>query len=375
MAPRFAPFHGGVETYVASAASALAAEGADVTVITQAPRSAGLPQHEVLDGYTIERHRLPIGAILDVPSLPAARAASRAGRFDVVWAHSYHTPLAWLVAEQTTTPLVFAPHYHGVGHTPLRHALHTAYRPAGRRLMAASKRVVAVTEAEASLLLRDFPGEIPREKLAVIPTAVPDPVHGRQSFPGTANVVLTVARQEPYKRTDLLIRAVAELKRRGVPAHLVVVGDGSGLADCRRLATDLGAGDVVTFTGSVDDETLGRWWASASVYATASQQEAYGIGLAQALVAGLPVVASDIPAHRELVSRAGPAAAARLGAVAEDADGAEAGALFADAIAEQLSTTASRSERAQRCTLPRTADMVRQLVDTLTAASAMVSLS
>ncbi|HNM86363.1 MAG TPA: hypothetical protein PKI77_17815, partial [Mycobacterium sp.] len=90
---------------------------------------------------------------------------------------------------------------------------------------------------------------------------------------------------------------------------------------------------------------------------------------------GLPVVASDIPAHRELVSRAGPAAAARLGAVAEDADGAEAGALFADAIAEQLSTTASRSERAQRCTLPRTADMVRQLVDTLTAASAMVSLS
>ena len=43
--PRFAPFHGGVETYVADAAAALAAEGAEVTVITQVPRAAGLPRH------------------------------------------------------------------------------------------------------------------------------------------------------------------------------------------------------------------------------------------------------------------------------------------------------------------------------------------
>lgn len=368
--PRFAPFHGGVETYVASAASALAAEGADVTVVTQAPRSAELPQHEALDGYAIERYHLPIGAILDVPSPAAARAASRAGRFDVVWAHSYHTPLAWLVAERTTTPLVFAPHYHGVGHTPLRHALHTAYRPAGRRLMAASRRIVAVTDAEANLLLRDFPREIPRAKLAVVPTAVPDPIHGRQPYPGAANVVLTIARQEPYKRTDLLIRAVAELSRRGVPAHLVVVGDGAGLGAYRRLATELGADGVVTFTGSVDDETLARWWASASMYASASQQEAYGIGPAQALVAGLPVVASDIPAHRELVSRAGPAAAARLCAATD-----EAGARYADAIAELLPAAAARAERAQRCTLPRTADMVGRLLDILTEASAMVRMS
>ena len=92
----------------------------------------------------------------------------------------------------------------------------------------------------------------------------------------------------------------------------------------------------MTFTGHVDEETLGRWWASASLYATASQQEAFGIGLAEALVAGLPVVASDIPAHREVIRRAGPGALARLCEV--DAPDVEAASQFADAIAELLAS-------------------------------------
>ena len=364
--PRFAPFHGGMETYVAHAAAALAADGAEVTVITQVPRDAGLPRHAVRDGYTIERHCLPVGDIFDVPSPSAARAASRSGRFDVVWVHSYHTPLAWLVAEQAKVPLVFTPHYHGVGHTPLRQALHQAYRPAGRRLMAASRRIVVDTDAEAGLVLRDFPRQVQREKITVVPLAVANPGRGRQPYPGESHVVLTVARQEPYKRTDLLIRAVVELRSRSVPARLVVVGDGSGMADYRELAARLGAGDVVTFTGLVDEETLGRWWASASMYATASRQEAYGIGLAEALIAGLPVVASGIPAHREVIRRAGPGAAARLCEV--DAPDVEAASQFADAMAELLSSTGSCNERAARCTLPSAAEMVEQLLETLSAA-------
>ena len=54
--PRFAPFHGGMETYTAHAAAALAAKGVDVTVVTQVPRGSGLPAREAHDGYTVERH-------------------------------------------------------------------------------------------------------------------------------------------------------------------------------------------------------------------------------------------------------------------------------------------------------------------------------
>jgi glycosyltransferase involved in cell wall biosynthesis len=364
--PRFAPFRGGMETYVGHAAAALAASGAEVTVMTQVPRAAGLPRHEVSDGCTIERHPLPVGGSFDVPSLSAVRAASRSGRYDVLWVHNYHTPLAWLVVEQAKAPVVFTPHYHGVGHTPLRQALHRPYRLAGRRLMAASRRIVAVTDAEAGLVLRDFPRQVQREKITVVPVAVADPVRGRQRYSTQSPIVLTVARQEPYKRTDLLIRAVVELRDRGVPARLVVVGDGSGMAAYRELAARLGAGDVVTFTGVVDEETLGRWWASASLYATASQQEAFGIGLAEALVAGLPVVASGIPAHREVIRRAGSAALAEL--CQPDTPDLVAPSPYADAMAQLLRSPGFCRERAARCSLPSPVQVADQLFATLTSA-------
>src|SRR3954451_6746550 len=125
--PRFAPSHGGIETYTAQAAAALAAKGAEVTVVTQVPRGTGLPSsEETHDGYLVERHCLPFGDSFDVPSPAAARAAWRPGRFDVVWVHNYHTPLAWLVAERTKAPVVLNPYYHGGGHTRLRAALHPA---------------------------------------------------------------------------------------------------------------------------------------------------------------------------------------------------------------------------------------------------------
>ena len=364
--PRFTPYHGGVETYAAQAAAALAAKGVEVTVVTQIPRGATLPVQDRQNGYTIERHYLPFGGIFDVPSPAAARAARQSERFDVVWVHSYHTPLAWLAAEQAKAPVVFTPWYHGGGHTPMRDALHRVHRRAGRRLMAASRRILVATEAEADLVLRDFPRQVDHDKITLAQIGIADPVGGRQPYPGESNVVLTVARQEPYKRTDVLIRAVAELRNRAIPARLVVVGQGSGLEAYRALATALDANDVVTFTGAVDNETLGRWWASASMYATASLHEAFGLCLGEALAAGVPVIASGIGAHRDVVRRAGPGAMATLCEV--DTPDAEAVSKYADAIARGLASTESRKERSARCTLPTEAKMVSHLLETLSAA-------
>ena len=367
--PRFAPLRGGVETYVAQAAAALASSGAEVTVITQVPRSAALPLWEARAGYVVERHQLPLGDNFDVPAPAAARASRQSGRFDIVWVHNYHTPLAWLAAEQATVPLVLSPYYHGGGSTRLRQTLHRPYRLAGRRLMAASRRIVVCAEPEGDLVMRDFPRQVQADRITVVPPAVADPVGGRQPYPCESPVVLTVARHEPYKRTDLLIRAVVELRSRAVPARLVVVGDGSCLGGLRQLVTRLGAQDVVTFTGQADDETLRRWWASASLYATASLQESFGIGLAEAFVAGLPAVASGIPAHREVVDLAGFAASAELCRV--DAPDSDAAAQYADAMARLLRSPGSRRDRASRCTLPTPALMADRLLETFTSVMAV----
>lgn len=380
--PRYAPLHGGVETFTQQAADRLAGLGARVTVITQWPRASALPEapvgteaaSDVAAGLPVrvERHRLPVGARFDLPSPRAVAAATAPGRFDVLWTHSYHTPLAWLVAERAHTPVVHTPHYHGTGHTRLRAALHRPYRLAGRRLLAASSRVVVGSDAEASLLRRDFPRDAAPDKVVVVPLAVDDPLGGRpRSVPPGPPIVLTVARQESYKRTDVLVRAVVELCRRGVPLRLVVVGDGAALAELRRLAAELSAGEAVTFAGRVDEQALTGWWSAASVYASASEQEAFGIGLGQAFRAGLPAVASDIPAHREVAARSGPETVVEFVSATAPGDGARTEAAtrgYVSAIRRALAAPAAHQERAASCALDTAASSTRRLLDLLTAA-------
>jgi glycosyltransferase involved in cell wall biosynthesis len=101
------------------------------------------------------------------------------------------------------------------------------------------------------------------------------------------------------------------------------------------------------------------------MYATASLQEAFGIGLAEALVAGLPVVASGIPAHREVLGLAGPGALAEL--CPPDAQDRVATSLYADAMAQLLRTPGPCRERAARCSLPSAAEIADQLFATLTS--------
>jgi glycosyltransferase involved in cell wall biosynthesis len=355
--PRFAPFRGGMETYVAHAAAALARKGAEVTVITHVPRALDcLAARYTMDtpssattcrsatSSTCRRRRPPVG---------------HRGRDASTCCGCTTTTHRWLGWRRSgRRPHSCSPRYHGVGHTPLRQALHRVYRPA--------RRIVVDTDAQTGLGAAGLPPPGAAQKNHRGSAGGGRSGRGCRPYHGELPVVLTVARQEPYKRTDLLVRAVAELRNRAMPARLVVVGDGSGMAAYRKLAARLGAEDVVRFTGVVDEETLRRWWASASLYAAASRQEAYSIGLAEALVAGRSVVASDIPDHGEVIRRARPGVAARLCQV--DAPHVEEASQFTDAMARLLSPKGSCNERAARCTLPSAAEIVEQLLETLSAA-------
>jgi glycosyltransferase involved in cell wall biosynthesis len=70
------------------------------------------------------------------------------------------------------------------------------------------------------------------------------------------------------------------------------------------LAASLGLRDRVTFLGQASDVDLRRWFRTATVYVSMSGHEAFGITLFEALAAGAGIVASDIPAHREVAAAA-----------------------------------------------------------------------
>ncbi|MCD2194404.1 MSMEG_0565 family glycosyltransferase [Actinomycetospora endophytica] len=120
--------------------------------------------------------------------------------------------------------------------------------------------------------------------------------------------VLAVGGIEPRKGTRDLVAAMAALAARGVAAPLVVAG-GDTLFDYRpyreevfTLAASLGVEPVVL--GPVDDGELPGLVAGASVFAFPSTKEGFGLAAMEALAAGVPVVARDLPVLREVFAGA-----------------------------------------------------------------------
>ncbi|NMO53249.1 glycosyltransferase family 4 protein [Actinoplanes sp. TBRC 11911] len=291
------PDVGGVETHVRRLCAALAAEGDDIEVMTQASRTVV----ERIDGVLVRRFPLTVSAANYRFSLDLWRWLSRhAGRYALLHAHSYHALAALPAALTNHTPLVFTPHYHGTGHSLLRAALHPVYRPLGRRIVARSSRIICVTRAERDLLTRHFPEA--EGRMVVIPNGT-DPARDLVVPPEPGRSILCVGRLERYKRVDRVIRAMLHLDDE---YRLDVVGSGPARVELQQLAFRLGLdGDRVVFHGRLGDDDFAARMAVATAVVSASAHEAFGMAVADALTAGIPTVASFIPAHRELAVLAG----------------------------------------------------------------------
>jgi glycosyltransferase involved in cell wall biosynthesis len=113
-------------------------------------------------------------------------------------------------------------------------------------------------------------------------------------------VVGAVARFDEVKRLDVLVEAVAPLPG----LTLALVGDGPESARLRALTARHALGARVLFAGEV--EGAARLLPAFDVYATASRKEGMPLAVLEAMALGLPVVASDIPAHREVLGPASP---------------------------------------------------------------------
>ena len=113
-------------------------------------------------------------------------------------------------------------------------------------------------------------------------------------------VIGMVARIDPIKDQATLIRAFADVAKDHPQAELWLIGDGERAWQLCDLAAAEGVDDRVVFWGPRRDiaELLGQM----DVFAfSTSRDEGFGIALIEAMAAGLPVVASDVPACREVL--------------------------------------------------------------------------
>ena len=127
-------------------------------------------------------------------------------------------------------------------------------------------------------------------------------------------LILTVGGIEPRKGSITLLEAMAELAAResgtigaGPRPVLAVVG-GHTFFDYRAYRDNalarlpelgLVEGRDILLLGTVSEADLGAWYRAADAFAFPSVKEGFGLVVLEALAAGLPVVASDIPVFAE----------------------------------------------------------------------------
>ncbi|WP_436911252.1 glycosyltransferase [Halosimplex marinum] len=114
-----------------------------------------------------------------------------------------------------------------------------------------------------------------------------------------ATVYLNVSRYVPAKDQATLVDAMAAVVDREPAAHLFVVGWGSEEESLRERVRRRGLDDDVTVTGRVP--SVHPYYALADVFVSSSVFEGLPIAHLEAMAAGLPVVATDIPGVDEVV--------------------------------------------------------------------------
>jgi len=292
------PEAGGSELHAHKVASLWAEAGLDVTFRTSAV--PGGPPALTRDGYRVVR-RAGRYAVFPGAAWEGIRMGQRPGDALVeIWnGMPFFSPL-WYRGPR----VVFLHHVHAemwgmvlppalarLGDTVERRLAPPVYRRSRVVTLSESSR----REIEEMLGLR-------ADRITVAPPGV-----DARFTPGTAALrspvplVVAVGRLVPVKRFDLLLRALARVKREQPALEAVIVGEGYERPALESLRAELGATDWVQLPGRVGEDALLSWYRRAWVVASSSQREGWGMTLTEAAACGTPSVATNIAGHADAV--------------------------------------------------------------------------
>jgi glycosyltransferase involved in cell wall biosynthesis len=182
-----------------------------------------------------------------------------------------------------------------------------------RRLTAHADMVVVPSEF-ASVRLAELGARLPSERVRVLapPLRALEAPAGESQAPGarrTGGYALVVSRLSREKGVDVAIDAC-----RAASMPLVIAGEGPERVELEWRA----AGAAVTFAGRVQDDELARLRAGAALaLAPSRSDETFGLAAAEAMAAGVPVIASRMGALPELLGEEALVPAGDAGALAQ----------------------------------------------------------
>lgn len=202
---------------------------------------------------------------------------------------------------------------------PLRFWMkYVAYRRVLRHAVEKSFRILTPSQSVKEQIAERF--RVLREKIMVTPLGV-DHADSRSStsgvFRSTPDVfpcesyLLYIGNAYPHKNLEQLIRVMPALRKRHPELRLVLVGREDDFYKKLRSTTPSSSHSVrgggkptITFYGPATEEERTQLVRGAAMYVSPSLDEGFDLPTLEALAVGTPVVASDIPVHREVLGDA-----------------------------------------------------------------------
>ncbi len=178
--------------------------------------------------------------------------------------------------------------------------LHEMYRPEVVKRLDRSGPVFAISD----MVREDIASKLGLEATTVYNGIYPEQLKRRLSDrkPSEPFSIVEVGRLfHPEKGQDILIRAVAALVGRGRNVRLTLIGEGNSRVFLESLIAELGLGERVELMGNMPQSYVLSHIADYDLFVQPSRLEGFGLTVAEAMAAGVPVLVSDNNAPVEVV--------------------------------------------------------------------------
>jgi D-inositol-3-phosphate glycosyltransferase len=240
-------------------------------------------------------------------------------RYDLI--HSHYWLSGWAALQlRPAWGLPVIQMFHTLGEMKNRVAQTPAERESRRRIevegqiMRHADRLIAATPLEKGQMTWLYGADA--DRISVVPAGVdlslfrPIPRAEAKTYigiPPDHHMILFVGRIQPLKGIDTLLRAMKQVVSQypDLKDNLcvsIIGGDPNPdsqleQAESERLTqlrAELGIGEMVTFLGAKDQDTLVYYYSAAEVVVMPSHYESFGMVALEAMACGTPVIASDV---------------------------------------------------------------------------------
>ena len=249
-------------------------------------------------------------ATLNLDIFPFSRALGRLmkwERFDIVHGNAEEAFFASNVARKYSAGYLFTSHANMMPETGMIRGMLrplSFLKSLNNYLLRSSafnaSRVITFSEFSRKLVLRGLGKKKGQQVMVVSPGIDPSWFEVKRQEGDSKDLVLW-GRMEDQKGIPELLRTLKEVAGRVSEVRLHLIGEGNMTESYRKQAEELGVADRVIFHGWMDVEAIQKFISQCAIGVFPSRIESFGLSMAEAMGAGLPIIASRVGALPEFI--------------------------------------------------------------------------